>query len=233
MTASGIGSQRSQAIAAQGGGINRPEPASRLSARAFAVGLPDTEAAAEALIGNAQVASDFDLGGESDVFGLVELGTNVPEDATGIDIVLSTEALFTVSTSRLEDPQNLLIGLLDPVFDGSTSGLSAEFEILIDGESQLSETLTSAAEASATLDDRTIDLGSILSPELGSAGKIDLLFRLTVTSSIPGAGFGLNLIFGNSTIGSGPAVPEPGTATLLGLGLLILGARRAGCVRDC
>ena len=86
----------------------------------------------------------------------------------------------------------------------------------------LSAASFSAADTFFT--DNTLNLGGI------GSSTVTLNFLLDITPTTNGATFDPNIIFGNATMGSGPATPEPATLALMGLaaGALLLVRRKRG-----
>jgi len=102
----------------------------------------------------------------------------------------------------------LLVGLLDPVGEGSGFD-SLRFRIFLENNTVLDQNFTTLANALSFFDDKRIDLGDWTS---GLVGDLDLGFQLDITASVVNDGFHLNLVAG--------VVPVPPSVWLFGSGLL-------------
>jgi hypothetical protein len=110
----------------------------------------------------------------------------------------------TIDLSQLARLQHLMVGLLDPVFTGTFQ--TFQFLVTENGATVLDMTFTDPRSAKAFFSDDTIDLGSLA----GQTGSIDLGFGFDFTAQHVGDSFSSELLFGNTTAGSGvPTVPEP------------------------
>jgi hypothetical protein len=101
------------------------------------------------------------------------------------------------------------------------------FRVTRDGAPVVSQSFTDLASAEAFFTDETLDLGSVDTTK----SSLNLAFSLDLTTDKLNSGFDAGLFFGNSTPGSGPPVPEPTSALLVGTGLGVL-ARRRRCRRQ-
>jgi hypothetical protein len=207
-----------------------PELASLDGLAAGAVGIvrPLEEDVRERLdAGNFSVRENFDVGGTSDILGLAMLaGKLAGAGRVSSEFGITASTAFELDLSSIAIEQNLLVGVLDPVFDGATQVTSATFEILLEETPVIVSTVTGEPGGEAALDDRTFDLGALSGIDLGDDGLLDVVFRLTVRTVEPNAGFRTDLIFGNSTPGSGEPIPEPASALLTSIGLALLSAHR-------
>ncbi|MGH7452546.1 MAG: PEP-CTERM sorting domain-containing protein, partial [bacterium] len=102
----------------------------------------------------------------------------------------------------------LRIGFLDPAMQGNGFD-EMRFQIFEEGALVFDQIFTDGAAALAFFNDRVIDLGNWMT---GLSGNLDLEFRMDLTASNSADSFGASLVAG--------IVPEPGTFTLVALGLL-------------
>jgi hypothetical protein len=174
------------------------------------------------------VHSNF--GDSSSFWGVAELGGIYAPGGSGFATMVTTTLRETMAVGEMppSSRQHLLLSLMDPVFTGSFDSLRF---VVQEGASKVVDvTFADVTTAMAYFDDQTLDLGSLA----GITGNLDLALQFYFTSHIPGTGYSLELLCGNSTLGSGPPVPLPGTVWLLGssiLGLVAWGwgrGRRAG-----
>jgi hypothetical protein len=213
-----------EARVANGDVAPSPSMAAGLQAAAFATGSPTNADATGALTGSyprLQVRENFDVGGTSDILGLVVLGAQNSFSGSG-GPTYSAAVDFKLDLSQLSNPQELLIGLLQPATAGTGLHL-LHFQINVNGGPvEVDQTFTSAAAAMAFFTGHTLDLGGIAT-WTGSGGLVDLLMQVDLASDVSGEGFRFDAIFGNSTLGSGPAVPVPAAAWLFPSALAALG----------
>jgi len=148
------------------------------------------------------------------MLGLVVLGGGLAGDADPLSMTTYSSVSFQLDLAQLSFTGQLVVGLLDPAFDGAGFD-SLEFQILREGISAVSASFLSVASALAYFDDQVLDLGGIAD---GVSGSLDLTFLWTLTSDDPGAGFRANLIFANA--------PEPWLGVLLGVAALALAVRK-------
>jgi len=197
-----------------------PDPASAvgLQSASFVTAMPEAVDVRAALSGNTAVAGDFDMGGTSDLLGLVTLGGAYPGDGSGLSQMYISNAYFQLDmTSLLGSSQDLIVGLLDPTVIGSGFD-TLTFQILKQNAFLLNETFTLLDDALNYFNDQSLNFGD-WTTGLGSGDTMQLEFIMYLTSDDPGAGFYSDLIFGNFTPGSG-VVPEPSAIWLFGSGLL-------------
>jgi len=220
----------STSVAKSHAAVGQPAPgslaAAGLQAAAFGTGLPSAADANTALAGNPRVRSNFDVGGTSDLLGLVVLGGAYSNRGTGRSQSYSAFVDFNLDMGVVGSQQELLIGLLDPNFAGLGFD-TLRFRIQQEGTTVVDETFLDPASALTFFDDQTLNLGTWTT---GLVGNLDLTFLLDLTTNDPGAAFALDLLFGNATLGSGPAVPEPSAVWLFGTAIVGLAglARRRG-----
>jgi hypothetical protein len=193
-----------------------PDPAlaAGFQSAAFATALPSDTDVQVALAGNPNVALNFDVGGKSDVLGLIVLGGAYSENGFGVSQTYVSRADFDLDmSSLLDNRKDLLVGLLDPA--GLGTGFDAlSFQIELEGLTVLDETFTNVAQALAYFDDETVNLGdwtAMLSPD----NVMNIGFMLSLTTNDAGAGFHTDLMFGNSRV-----IPVPPAVWLFGSGLL-------------
>jgi hypothetical protein len=202
-----------------------PDPSlgSGLQAFTFITAHPLNADAQAALRGNSNVGSNFDAGGTSAVLGLAAMGAAYPTDGSGASETLDASFDETIDLSQVGRLQHLMIGLLDPAFTGTFQ--SFQFLVNENGATVVDKTFSDPLSAKAFFADDTLDLGSLA----GQTGSIDLGFEFDFTAAQRGDSFAAELLFGNTTPGSGsvPTVPEPGTFYLLGLGFAALAGLRA------
>lgn len=220
VTASATAPVASASIAESRTAVSESAPDSALAeglqSAAFATALPNDADTQAALAGNPNVAVNFDIGGSSDILGLVVLGGAYSENGSGTLQTYTSTADFDLDmTSLLDNSQDLLVGLLDPVALGT--GFDAlSFQIEVEGLTVLDETFTGVAQALTYFDDETLNLGdwaAMLSPD----NVMDIGFMLSLTTNDVGAGFHTDFMFGNSTV-----IPIPPAVWLFGSGLLSL-----------
>jgi hypothetical protein len=213
----------------RGGPVPTVFQASNGQASALASAMPDPLEVVSILAGTGgreRVAQDFDVGGTSDILGVVALGAVLSFQGDGTAMSHSAAAAFAIDLAQLGSAQDLLIGLLEPnVRSGGFDSL--RFQIFLEGLPTVDEMFYDIVTARTFFDGRTLDFGSILAPS--SDGILDLDFILTMTSSRGGDGFAVDLIFGNSTVGAG-VVPVPPAVVLFlsALGSLFATRRLAG-----
>ena len=199
-----------------GEGAPDPFDAYGTHAVAFGTGLPSVTDVIN-VITTPNVDSSFDVGGTSDILGMVVLGgQNV--DGSGATTYTSKVG-FSLDLSGLgHSQQDLLVGILDP-FVKADGFDSLDFQIFKEGALAFSKSCTDLACALGFFSDNVLDLGAIGS---GVSGDLDLLFQLDLVASgydfglNEGDGFSFNLIFGNAAA----PVPLPAAVWLFGSGLL-------------
>jgi hypothetical protein len=150
------------------------------------------------------------------------MGGAYPTDGSGASETVEASFDETIDLSQVGRLQHLMIGLLDPVFTGTFQ--TFQFLVTENGATVVNKTFSGIRSATAFLGDDTIDLGSLV----GQTGSIDLGFGFDFTAQHVGDSFATELLFGNTSAGSGvPMAPEPATVYLLGLGLATLASLRA------
>jgi hypothetical protein len=182
------------------------DSAAGTEAAAFTSGLPSDVQAAAFFNGNVDVRRNFNLasdplaGPKSDVFGLVTMGGSYSEGGASNRIYTSS-VNYAIDLGALTNPrQNLLVGLLDTRVEG-TGFDSLNFQITRENVAVVNETFTDVTEAVEYFNNATLDLGS--NAPANVSGNLDLVFSLSLTTNDAGAGFYFDLLFGNSTLGSG------------------------------
>jgi hypothetical protein len=187
---------------------------------AYGVGLPDINSVASKFAGNSDVASNFDLGGSSDMLGYTLLGARYSGDGLGGLQNMSSSVGFSLDMSQLASELDLIVGILDDPFYNLSGFDSLGFKIEQEDNVVLDLLFTDIALATDYFSDNTLNLGD-WSTGLSSDGILDLVFSLDVTASSINDSVAFELIFGNSTIGAGAsAVPVPASVWLFGSGLL-------------
>lgn len=193
---------------------------------AVAVGAPSDAAVLERIFeADGGVARDFDVGGTSEIFGLVDLALS-PDAEFGTrapNFVARTD--FEIDLRTLADPRNLLVGILDAGFEGDGVVEDLVFDIVVEGRSVFSQVVDATAGMEASLSGRTIDLGLLSAIAVGSDQLLDIGFQLRSRSwgaAADPARFSLGLVFGSSSLGSGLPVPEPSVGFLIGIGLILM-----------
>ncbi|MDD5578678.1 MAG: PEP-CTERM sorting domain-containing protein [Methylobacter sp.] len=188
---------------------------------AYAMALPQVADAQAALEGQPQIRQNFDLGGSGTALLLADMGVLNTATTSGLHNYQSLLNL-SINTASIANPQELLIGFLNPVFgnDNFLAGDSLTFSYSISGgASNVSNSFTfDSSNISSGYDffnDKTLDIGSLASL-VDSNHTLNLAFNLELQSQIAGAGLNLGLIVGN---GSVSAVPLPASIWLLGSAL--------------
>jgi hypothetical protein len=196
-----------------GAGIAAPDPSlgAGLQAFTYVTANPLNADVLAALSKSPNVHSNFDVGGTSTMLGLGAMGSAYPADGTGVSSTLTGKFSETIDLSQLANLQHLMVGLVNPAFTGAFD--TFRFLVTDNGMTAEDKTFTDVSSALAFFTDQTLDLGSLA----GMTGDVDLDFEFDFTSQQIDDSFAAELIFGNTTAGSGPAVPVP--APLIGFGL--------------
>ena len=185
-----------------------------LHSAAFATALPSDADILEALAGNPNVEQNFDVGGTSDVLGLVVLGGAYSDNGSGILQTYTSNVNFQFNmTPLLGNSQDWLVGLLDPTALGVGFD-TLNFQIALEGSTVIDEMFTDLGGAAAYFDDRTLNLGS-WADGISDDNILDVAIEFSLTTDDLGSGFSSDLIFGNSTV-----IPLPPSVWLFGSGLL-------------
>ena len=180
-------------------------------AAAFATGLPSNSDALSVLNANHFVHENFNLnsqgfGPASDMLGYTVL-SGAYSGSSATSHTYSSDTQYQVNIGSLANPQHLLVGLLDPVISDPGDITSLQFKINRQYVTVVNQTFTNPTTAALNnfFDDHTFDLGNY-SDIIGNSLQLD--FSLTVTTAASSAAFNENLIFGNSTLLSGPLVGD-------------------------
>ncbi len=209
-----------EAFAITMGPTRSSSDANGVQAVAYASAMPSNSDANAALAGTPNVRSNFNVGGNgtgpvSDVVGLMTLAAN--NMSTGSATTYHSEVDWNINPAQLaHGQQNILVGLLN----ASSSGTgTVSFALDLNGTTTTELNAASFAAADTFFTDHPLNLGAI------GTSAFTLNFLLDVTPTSNGATFDPNIIFGNATMGSGPAAPEPASLALLaiaGAGMLLL-----------
>jgi hypothetical protein len=182
--------------------------ATGLEAAAFTTALPSDAEALKffhtfgSVKNNFNIATDSVPGATSDVLGLVTMGGSNTEGAPATNQTFMSSVTYAIDLSQLTNArQDLLVGFLGTNQEG-TGFDSMNFQISREGATVVSKTFTSPADAlNYFTTTGTLDLGS---NGIGNVvGNLDLVFTTTLTTNKAGAGFYFDMVFGNSTLGSG------------------------------
>ncbi len=193
------GQSRAESRAGVATSIPDAAGATGLEAAAFSVGLPTSTVTQDFLSGNGDISVNY--GPDSDIFGIATMGGSNTEGGSSASRTMISSVTYAIDLNALTNPrQDLLVGLLDTHVEG-TGFDTLNFEISREGVTVIDESFTVLADAIDYFENRSLNLGS-----LGVAtvsGNLDLLFSFSLTTDDAGAGFYFDLIFGNSTEGSG------------------------------
>jgi hypothetical protein len=167
----------------------------------FATGKPIVADSLSAIVGNPNINADFDIGGLSDVLGLLVLGGR-----SGTLIVTAA-----VQPSQLASIQNLRVGLFNPVATGAGFS-SLSFQISKSGTPLVNTNFTSLPSAMSYFSDHVLDFGVLTN---GVSGVLNLQFTLGITGN---DAFRTELIFANAgghdSVGDG--IPDSWRAKYFG-----------------
>jgi hypothetical protein len=163
---------------------------------------------------------DFNIGGTSDALDLINLRTGYPTDGSGKSEEFTLSILDPIDLSTVGQEQHLMLAMLDPAvtgpFDEVRISISAGVLFSTD------RSFTTAADLTAFFGDQTLDLGDVS----GMSGTLNFNLNIFFDAHTPGSSFSTSMLLGNTTPGSGPAVPEPGSLLLMAGPLWLLMARR-------
>ena len=209
-----------QSFAITMGPTRSSSDANGIQAVAYASAMPSNSDANAALAGTPTVRSNFNVGGNgtgpvSDVVGLMTLAAN--NMSTGSATPYHSETDWNINPAQLaHGQQNILVGLLNASSAGTGT---VSFALDLNGTTTTKLNAASFAAADAFFTNTTLNLGAI------GTSTFTLNFLLDVTPTSNGSTFDPNIIFGNATMASGPAAPEPATLALLAIaraGMLLL-----------
>lgn len=80
---------------------------------------PDPVTLKTALAANPEVNEDFSVSGFSDLLGILAMSLAYPGDGSGLSKTFEAELSLVLDPGSLSTPQNLMIGLLDPIAAGT------------------------------------------------------------------------------------------------------------------
>jgi hypothetical protein len=224
-TSAAVDSSTTVAAHAGVGGFFARKPLGVIDAFAIAAGRPEQDDVLAAIEGTVQVAGAFADDEIETVLSLGQIGFTNMYGAEGA--LASQQARLELIPNLLEVSalQDVMIGFMNPEPLGS--GFDAlRFRANRRGQTVVDETFEELGAALAYFDDLVLDVGTLYAgcreggfgrPTICFLSPLELIFDWT--GSEPGAGFGVDLIVGLTP------VPEPGTALLFALGLIVLAAR--------
>jgi hypothetical protein len=194
----------------------------------YATALPQVTDARNALAGHPLIRQNFDLGGSSTALLLADMSVLNTATTTGLHGYQSLLNL-RIDTSAITNPQDLLIGFLNPVF-GNThllpgDTLSFSYSISGGASNVTNNFIFDSANINNGfnfLNNKTFNIGSLASL-VDSSNILNLAFNLELQTQVSGAGLNLGLIAGNSTLGSGLTSPVPLPASIWLLGSALAG----------
>ncbi len=213
--------------AAIGSTILDPTAADGESAVGFVMGAPDDASVSAKLAGDVGVIENFDIGGTSEILAFGTMAASSPLDhviGSSKDYSVDFDMRFDMS-KLTTTPQNMLLGLMDPIFTGIGT---VDFEVKVENTSLFSQSglsLTDSAVINGIFGDVTYDLGD-WSSIISADNILNVVFNFDLNSDDPGAGLSFDAVFGNSTLGVN-AVPVPAAVWLFGSGLIgLMGFRK-------
>jgi hypothetical protein len=177
---------------------------------AAGIGAPDPSTVQAAIGTNHNVADAF---ASRPALAIVDLGGFAPEPDTGTAIFFSSSVSlgFDASLLGVSALAPVTVGFLDPISIGDAFE-RLHFRVTLGGSTLLDEVFLDVATAVAWFDDHVVGLSAPLAPN----SSFDLGFELELTGA-RSPGFGVDFLV---------SVPEPGTAMLVAMGLIVLAARR-------
>ena len=164
----------------------------------FSTGLPPAPDVASALAGNPFVAAS--MPGGTTFLSLGVAGVRHPP--AGASINAEVKSVLRLNVSQLASPANLKVGFLDPVFTG-TGFNSLRLIILRQlppnnaATTVLDQTFPDLAAALVFFDNRTLDLGSILSG-VGAENQQFFQINLLISTLSPPDSFNVNFLVANA-----------------------------------
>ncbi len=181
------------------------------------------------------MAEIFGTSANRDLMGFGKLGAATTEAEVDGQLTAQHNLKFDYQVLDFQNDENLIFGLfkspipMESEAASVTDGFS-EFELTVSVNQRLilSESFTSVSDANDFFSDLYFDLGAMP----GDREMLSFDIRSTMLLDQPSTGFGLGFAFGNGTVPmsfgspSFSAVPEPGTATILGLAILVGSLRR-------
>ena len=202
--------------------------ASNKEAVAFGAALPQLADMTATLVADPNTLKNFDLGGNSQMWMLGQMGVLNTSLANGLHDYHSTLNL-NINTTSITNSQDILLGLINPLLGNNSflsgNGDSLTFSYTISGNAgsrSMSNVFnsTNIAQASSFFNDNTLNLGALSSYSHNS--MLSLVFNLDLQTQVNGAGVDFGMVLGNSTLGSGhvSAVPLPSAVWLFLTGML-------------
>jgi hypothetical protein len=143
---------------------------------------------------------------ELGAFGLASDEDDSIRFSSSVDLVLDASLLGVSALAPVT------LGFLDPVSAGDAFE-QLRFRVDLEGATIIDEIFFDVAAARADFDDHVVDF----SGSLARFQDIDLRFVLELTGNRRSSGFGVDFLV---------TVPEPGTAALVAMGMLVLAVRR-------
>jgi len=167
-----------------------PDPtlADGLKAGSYATGLPSVNDVLTVVSHSPIVAANFDIGGTSDLLGLLVLEGNVGS------------VTVVVQTAQLRMAQDLKVGFVNPVVTGN--GFNAvTFRIIKQGITLVNTNFTDSHSAWNYFNNRILDFGPITN---NVSTNLNLQFVLSANTSNNSVGFRTEIVFGNSSFYNPP-----------------------------